>query len=234
MRQPPSYWLALAALSASVAAQGTPAAAPAPFVLTHVNVVDVAAGRVHPGQDVTIRDGRIASIAPSGKAAPAGVRAIDGTGKFLIPGLTDAHVHWYDERYLGVFVANGVTSVRLMWGFPMHLEWRKRIDAGALLGPRFTIASPIVDGPNPVWPGSVVAADAAAGTAVVQQMKRDGYDFVKVYSRLPRDAFFAIAKASKDLGIPFAGHVPSQVSALEASDAGQRSIEHNTGVLTAA
>jgi hypothetical protein len=188
---------------------------------------------VQADRDVTIRDGRIASVAPSRGAAATGARAIDATGKFLIPGLADAHVHWYDERSLGLFIANGVTSARLMWGFPMNLEWRSRIEGGALLGPRFTVASPIVDGPNPVWPGSVVAADAGAGTAVVGQMKRDGYDFVKVYSRLPRDAYFAIAKASKDAGIPFAGHVPSQVSAIEASDAGQRSIEHDTGVLLA-
>jgi Amidohydrolase family len=234
MRQPRSYVLAVLALSASIAAQAPPPAAPQPFVLTHVNVVDVAAGTVRPDEDVTIRDGRIASVAPSGTTAPpAGVRAIDAKGKFLIPGLADMHIHWYDERYLGLFVANGVTSVRLMWGFPMTLEWRKRIDAGALLGPRFTIASAIVDGPNPIWPGSVVAGDAAAGRAAVEQAKRDGYDFVKVYSRLPPDAYFAIAKASRDLGIPFAGHVPSQVSAIDASDAGQRTIEHNTGVLVA-
>src|SRR5262245_61080696 len=148
MRQPRLYLLAVLALSASVAAQGPPAAAPQPLVLTHVNVVDVAAGKVRPDEDVTIRDGRIAAVAPSGTAAPpAGVRAIDAKGKFLIPGLADMHVHWYDERYLGLFVANGVTSVRTMWGFPMQLDWRKRIDAGALLGPRFTIASAIVDGP---------------------------------------------------------------------------------------
>jgi imidazolonepropionase-like amidohydrolase len=234
MRQPPVLICALFAFAASLVAQTPPAPAARTLVLTHANVVDVAAGSVRRDADVTIRDGRIASVAPSGKsAAAADVRTIDATGKFLIPGLVDMHIHWYDQRYLGLFIANGVTTVRQMWGFPMHLAWRKQIDAGALLGPRFVISSPIVDGPNPVWPNSVVAADAAAGKAVVEQMKRDGYDFVKVYSRLPRDAYFAIAKTSKDLGIPFAGHVPSQVSALEASDAGQRSIEHNTGILVA-
>jgi hypothetical protein len=219
----------------SLIAQG-PAPVPRPaLVLTHVNVVDVSGGTVRRDMDVAIRDGRIASVSPSARgASPGDARAIDATGKFLIPGLAEMHAHWYDERYLGLFIANGVTSVRLMWGFPVHFQWRKRIEAGQLLGPRFTIASAIVDGPNPIWPNSVVVADAASGTRVVGEMKRDGYDFIKVYNRLPRDAYFAIARAAKESGIPFAGHVPNAVSALEASDAGQKSIEHNNGVLIAA
>jgi hypothetical protein len=235
MRQPSLLAIAVLVLATSLPADDPSPGAPPSLVLTHVNVVDVASGIVRRDFDVTIRDGRIASVAASaGAAARSGPRTIDATGKFLIPGLADMHIHWYDDRYLGLFIANGVTSVRQMWGFPMHLAWRKRIDAGGLLGPRFTIASPIVDGPNPVWPNSVVVADAAAGTAVVERMKREGYDFVKVYNRLPRDAYFAIAQAAKASGFPFAGHVPTAVSALEASDAGQRSIEHDTGVLVAA
>src|SRR6187399_2596941 len=208
---------------------------PPPVRFRHVNVVDVRDGTVRRDQDVTIRDGRIAAIgAASDRADGSGARTIDATGKFLIPGLADMHVHWYDERYLGLFVANGVTTVRQMWGNPLHLDWRARIEAGRLLGPRFSIASRIVDGPNPVWPESVVVADAAAGTAVVQRVKAGSFDFVKVYNRLPRDAYFAIAQAAKAGGIPFAGHVPDAVSAREASDAGQRSIEHQTGILLAA
>ena len=99
-----------------------------------------------------------------------------------------------------------------MWGFPVHFVWQGRIDAGELLGPRFVIGSPIVDGPNPVWPNSVVAADAAAGRDIVRRMKNEGYDSVKVYSRLPRDAYFAIAETAKELKIPFAGHVPGAVA----------------------
>ena len=229
MRQPGSLILAL--LAAALIAQSAP---PQPLVFTHANIVDVARGGVHRDADVVIRDGRMASVVDSGRPAPPGARIIDATGTFLIPGLVDMHIHWYDVRYLGLFIANGVTGVRQMWGFPVHFTWRTRIDAGDLLGPRIVIASPIVDGPNPVWPNSVVAADAAAGRDVVQRMKREGYDFVKVYNRLPRDAYFAIAETAKELKMPFAGHVPTAVSAAEASDAGQKSIEHNNGILLAA
>jgi hypothetical protein len=236
MRQP--LLLGTAAVlfvATALLAQPTASAAPSPFMFAHVDVVDVGTATVRRDCDVAIRGGRIESVAPSTRSTPpGGRRVIDATGKFLIPGLTDMHVHWYDQRYLGLFIANGVTGVRQMWGFPMHAAWRKRIEAGSLLGPQFTIGSPIVDGPNPVWPNSVVVSDAAAGAEVVGRMKRDGYDFVKVYNRLPRDAYFAIARASKELAFPFAGHVPTAVSAFEASDAGQKSIEHDTGVLLAA
>ena len=234
MRQPCSFAVAVIVFCTSLIAQGPAPGSPPALVLTHVNIVDVSGGTVRRDMNVAIRDGRIATVSASARgASPGDARAIDATGKFLIPGLAEMHAHWYDERYLRLFIANGVTSVRLMWGFPVHFQWRTRIEAGELLGPRFTIASAIIDGPNPIWPNSVVAADAAAGTRVVGEMKRDGYDFIKVYNRLPRDAYFAIARAAKESGIPFAGHVPNAVSALEASDAGQKSIEHNNGVLLA-
>lgn len=164
-------------------------------------------------------------------AAPAGARIVDATGKFLIPGLADMHVHWNDERYLGLFIANGVTRVRLMWGMPVHLEWRRRIEAGELLGPRFSISSPILDGPNPTFPGSIVVPDAEAAAKIVAGVKKDGYDFVKVLSRLPREAYFAIARAARENGLEFVGHVPVGVTAGEAADAGQASIEHLTNIL---
>src|SRR5262249_42865203 len=162
---------------------------------------------------------------------PAGTQVINASGKYLIPGLWDVHVHWYMKDYLPLFIANGVTGVRQMWGFPFHQEWRKQIQSGALLAPRMIIASPIIDGPNAVWQGSVSVATAEEARQAVRTSKEQGADFIKVYSRLTKDAFFAIAEETKKLGIPFAGHVPVQISALEASEAGQRSIEHLTGIL---
>jgi hypothetical protein len=70
------------------------------------------------------------------------------------------HVHWYDERLLPLFIANGVTGVRQMWGMPMHFSWRERAQTGVLMTPRLSLASTIVDGPNPVWQGSIVVGDA--------------------------------------------------------------------------
>src|SRR5262249_968223 len=218
------------ACSALVTARGQ--APGTPLVLSHVNVVDVTTGSLQRDFNVTIRDGRIAAVAPAARAAAtAQARVVDATGKFLIPGLADMHVHWYDERYLGLFIANGVTRVRQMWGMPVHLEWRKRIETGELLGPRFSISSPIVDGPHPFWPGSIAVSDAETAARVVASIKKNGYDFVKVYSGLPRDVYFAIVRAARANGLEVAGHVPVAVSAAEAAHAGQASTEHFTNIL---
>ena len=222
----------LAVIALTAAAHGVPAQ-PRTLVLSHVNLVDVAAGSIRRDMTVTIADGRITAIGGSAKPAK-GAQVVDGTGKYVIPGLWDMHVHWYDERFLPLFIANGVTGARQMFGAPVHLSWKQRLEDGSLLGPRQVLAGPIVDGPNPVWPRSIVAADAQGGREAVQQTKRDGYDFIKVYNRLPREAYLGIVEEAKRTGLPVEGHVPNAVSAAEASDAGQKTIEHLTGVLIAA
>lgn len=224
--------LLLLALPARPAAQQP--AAPPPLVFTHVTVLDVAGGTALPDRTVVITGDRITELGKSAEIrTPQGAQVIDATGKFLIPGLWDMHVHWLHKDYLPLFPANGVTGIRIMWGDSMHHQWRQEITQGAVRGPRMAIASPIVDGPTPIWPGSTAVKDGAEARRFVIQAKQDGADFIKVYSRLPRDAYFAIADEAKKQGLPFAGHVPAAVTVAEASDAGQQSIEHFTNVLEA-
>jgi imidazolonepropionase-like amidohydrolase len=131
------------------------------------------------------------------------------------------HVHPVDEKnYLALFTANGVTGVRVMRGEPEHHKWRQEILSGKLIGPRMVIASPLLGGPT------TVVSKEEEGRQLVRKFKKEGADFLKIYSRLSRDAYFAIADEAKKQGIPFAGHVPFSVSAAETSDAGQQSIEH--------
>ena len=213
-------------------AQQAPSAKQNILVFTHVTVIDATGASAHTDVTVVITGDRITEIGDSGKIrVPKDAQVVEATGKFLIPGLWDMHVHWYEKDYLPLFIANGVTGIRIMWGSSTHHEWRKEIEQGLLLGPRMLIASPIVDGPKPLWPGSMAVANGAEGRQAVIKVKQDGADFVKVYSFLPRDTYFAIADESKKQGIPFEGHVPISVSVEEASEAGQRSIEHLTGVL---
>jgi amidohydrolase family protein len=201
-------------------------------VFVGVTVIDATGAAPQPDMVVAIAGGTIASIEKDRPGrTPAGAEVIDGRGKFLIPGLWDMHVHWYDERYLPLFIANGVTGVRQMWGMAMHDEWRQGVERGSLVGPRQIIASPIIDGPKPVFPQAVAVHDATEARAAVVDAKNGKADFIKVYVLLPREAYFAIADESRKQGIPFVGHVPFAVRAAEASDAGQRSIEHLSGIL---
>jgi imidazolonepropionase-like amidohydrolase len=208
--------------------------APRPLVFTHVTVIDMTGAPPSLDLTVVITGNRITELGKSGAVhAPEGAQVVDATGKFMIPGLWDMHVHWLHKDYVPLFVANGVTGIRIMWGSPFHHQWRHEIEQGALLGPRMAIASAIVDGPKPIWPGSLAVGSDAEGRQAVIRSKQEGADFIKVYSRLPREAYFAIADEAKKQGIPFAGHVPESVSVAEASDAGQKSIEHFTSFLEA-
>jgi imidazolonepropionase-like amidohydrolase len=223
---------ALALFFGSRLAAQTPAPA---IVVQHVNVVDVRAGKVLADQTVVIEQGRIARMA-AGMAAkmPAGTAIVDGSGKYLIPGLWDMHVHaaWpgLDQMFAPMFVANGVTGVRDMYGSLFVIRaWKAKYYAGEAW-PRMIGAGHILDGPKPFWPGSVVAANADDARKAVDSLHESGADFIKVYTKLPRDAYFAALEEAKKVGTYCAGHVPDAVSVAEASDAGQRSIEHLTGV----
>ena len=180
---------------------------------------------------VVIKGDRITALEKAGGVnIPKDGLIIDASGKYLIPGLWDMHVHG-EVGYAILFLANGVTGVRHMFGSPNIIEWRKQVAAGNLIGPRIVVGSPLVDGPNPVWKNSIGVATAPEGRCAVRKVRNEGYDFVKVCSLLSRDAYFAVADESNKQGIPFAGHVTDAIGATEASNAGQKSIEHLNGIL---
>jgi imidazolonepropionase-like amidohydrolase len=237
MRSQPPFAAAFACLCSLTLAAEPVVPERGMMVFQHVTVINVLNGSPLTDRSVAVAGGKIIAVGPAATVeTPAGAKVVDSTGKYLIPGLWDMHVHFVFRNYGPLFVANGVTGVRVMWGNPQglpHNIWRKEFSQGKAVGPRMMIASNIVDGPNPIWPGSLVVHNAAEGREAVTAAKRAGADFVKVYELLPTDAYLAIAAECKAQGIPFAGHVPQRITALQASDAGQKSIEHLTGIRTA-
>ena len=199
-----------------------------------------------------VTDGdRITHIGPAATTAiPADAEVVDATGRWLIPGLWDMHAHsWTDrqtrENIFPLYVAFGVTGVRDMTGdcltvcadrdstfwrpptIALVRAWRADIAAGRLLGPWIVASSAQMDrGDNP-WPGSVHVRSEAEAAAMVGTSRERGADFIKLHDdRLSRTIFFAAAAEARRLGLGFAGHVPESVTPAEASDAGQRSMEH--------
>jgi imidazolonepropionase-like amidohydrolase len=228
-----------------VRAQQKQESPPSTFVFKNVTVIDVSAQdsehAIKLSRTVVITGGRITSVGRNVRI-PAGAQVIDATGKYLIPGLWDMHVHTLREdrveTFFPLFVVNGVTGVRDMGtpleNFELFKRWREEIAEGTRLGPRIIAASPFVDGANPVYPNvSISVSNEEEARRAVRSLKQRGMDFIKVYNNLSREAFLAIADESKRQGITFAGHVPIAVSAAEASEAGQKSIEHLTGVALA-
>jgi imidazolonepropionase-like amidohydrolase len=184
-----------------------------------------------PHTTVIVRGDRIVAVGPTASVqVPAGARTIDARGKWLIPGLADMHVHTFDPRQLALFVTRGVTTVRILWGDPATIGARDAIKRGdRRLAPTIYTAGEIVDGDPPIWPGSIGVKTAAEATAVVERQHAAGYDYVKVYSLLPADAYDAIVQTAGKLGMPVIGHVPYSVGLGRALAAKQRSIEHLEG-----
>jgi imidazolonepropionase-like amidohydrolase len=206
------------------------------LVFTHVTIIDATGAPAQRDMTVIIAAERISEIGSAAKVkVPKDAQVVDATGKFLIPGLWDMHVHTLTkELFFPLYLANGVTGVRDMFSpWAKFDEWRREISEGKIMGPRISASYTIVDGPKPVWPLSIAASNEAEGRQAVLSLKRRGADFVKVYSLLPREAYFAIVDEAKKQGMTFAGHVPEAINAGEVSDAGQKSIEHLTGVLLA-
>jgi imidazolonepropionase-like amidohydrolase len=223
----------LAAAACLAAAQGQPA--PSGALVRNVNVVDVAAGRVLPGQDVEISGDRIARITPHAAqmAGPlrAGTFLVDGTDLYLMPGLFDAHVHMVasPDSFAPLLVANGVTCVRDT-GAPTEaiLDLRARAAAGALI-PQIVCTGAIVDGDPPVWPFSEPCDTPEEARAAVNRLAAAGVDMIKVYSLLKKDVYLAAIDEAHRLGLKATGHIPLNVTIEEAMAAGQDGCEHLTG-----
>jgi imidazolonepropionase-like amidohydrolase len=196
--------------------------------ITNVTVIDVVTGRLQNGVTVLTQGERIVSLGPS-LAIPPGATRVNGTGKFLIPGLWDMHAHHQatGADCLDLFIAKGVVGTRDMGGdIDFILPLRERVRSGAVLGPEIVAAGPILDDAPPSFPYRRRVTNAQQAREAVADLKRAGVDFIKVHDHTPREVFFAIAQEAPKLGLPFAGHVPQGVRVEEAADAGMRSIEH--------
>ena len=200
--------------------------------ITHVTVIDTETGKEEPERTVVISGDRISEVGDSkGVKVPPAANVLDVTGKYLIPGLWDMHVHTWDyDSTFPLYIANGVTGVRDMFGPPDANKFRSELVAKKVVAPHFYLASPIIDGHPKVWPTSIEVNTPEEAREVVDEQTRRGADFIKVYSRLSRESYFAIIEESRRQKIPVEGHVPSLITAWEASSAKQKSFEHLGGI----
>ena len=223
----------LAALALSVVAATFIARVPVttqgrPLLITHVNVVSVADGRLVQDSTVSISGDTITGVTPY-STPPRDAQVVDGSGRFLIPGLWDMHAHTEatGESWLQLYVANGVTGIRDMGSsVDVILGLRDATASGRLLGPRIFAAGPILDNAPGDWPFRLRVKTAEEGRAAVQMLKRRGVDLIKVHDNTPRDAFFAIAEEARRQQLPLAGHIPRGLTAEQVIEAGQLDIEH--------
>jgi hypothetical protein len=206
----------------------------AQYVLEHINVINVLDGTIEKDQMIRIEDGLIKSISRRlGKDLKYTV--YDCSGKFIVPGLWDMHIHDAGDsltryEYIPLFLSNGVTGVRDMWGSEEMLKLRDEIKEGKFVGPRMIVGSPIIDGIKPFFRQSLSAKTPEQGRHDVDSLSEAGYDFIKIYSLIREPVYLAIAEECKRKSIPMEGHLPIEIGFEEAIDAGQRSFEHNFNI----
>ena len=202
------------------------------FVLTNVNVIPMTSDTVLRGATILVRNGRIAGIGRDIQI-PAGARRIDGRGRFVIPGLADMHAHLYsdDEAIpdsagpleLGVMLANGITTARLMIGTPAQLTLRRQVASGMIPGPQLFVASPHLTGR--AQPNAIVVTDPDSARAAVRRAADAGYDQIKITLFITRPVYDAIVDEAAKRRIRVVGHVDPQVGVARALETGQQ-LEH--------
>lgn len=220
-----------------------------PLVLMNATVIDVAMGHAEPGRMIAIDSGRISTITDATQAGEMLLQpdatVVDLDGAYVVPGYWDMHVHIGGKIAPSVdfplYVVNGVTGIRDMSDCPEPSDallacvaekrlWSSEVEAGLRLGPRVVGVGSFfineLDRPTAGKPQSEDEVSADSARALMTLVTERGYDFVKVYDRLPKAHFAALMAEAREAGIEVSGHVPWAVSRTEAVEAGMRTIEH--------
>jgi imidazolonepropionase-like amidohydrolase len=198
--------------------------------ITDVTVVDVEKGALIPNQTVLIMNDRVDKIGLQGEMPiPSDAQVVNGHGLYLIPGLVDAHVHYFDAPITGrVLIANGVLLVRDM-GMPNEyiLPLRDELNQGKILGPEMIATGYILDGDPPMIPQISMGIKTPEEAKMAVRKQADaGVDMIKVYSILEKDVFLAILAEADVCGLKVVGHVPESIYIEDAAAAGLDSAEH--------
>lgn len=221
--------LILLATTFSLVAQELPDSRKQEIVFRNVNVIPMDKEQVLTNQVVIVKDGKISLIGDARMVKyGAGALVIDGTGKYLMPGLAEMHAHVPPiddiepmKEVVMLFALKGVTTIRGMLGHPRHLELRSKLLSGEIIGPRLYTSGPSINGQT--------ASTEATAMKMVREQKAAGYDFLKLHPGLTVPNFNAIVQTAKEVNIPFAGHVSFDVGVWRAIDAGYASIDHMDG-----
>jgi imidazolonepropionase-like amidohydrolase len=201
-----------------------------PIAITGVAVVPMDREVTLPAHTVVLDGPVIRTVAPSASVSTSGMEVVDGTGRFLLPGLADMHAHPPELSTALAYLANGVTFVRNMSGTSFHLAWRRAVSQARLPGPHLTTTGPIVDGAGPAGgtfhAGLTPLTEPAAAAALIQQHAERGYGQIKAYSLLRPEVLVSMGAAARSQGIPLGGHCPMGMTYEQALDAGMTFFEH--------
>lgn len=180
------------------------------ILIRNINLIPMSQDTVIANSSILVRNGRIEQI---GEYIEGGsVYEIDGENKYLSPGLIDMHVHVWDKYELGLYLANGVTAVRNLWGIPLHLRIKKELQNDNIIGPMFFTSSPKLTGPEDFGDDKVQLQSVEEAKKLVQSYHRRGYDFIKTYAGITEPLFDAIVDESIAINMDIVSHPSFQMT----------------------
>ncbi|HTH38142.1 MAG TPA: amidohydrolase family protein [Pyrinomonadaceae bacterium] len=205
-----------------------------------VNVIPMDRERVLANQTVIVRSGVIAEIGDAGKVkVPKDAIRVDGSGKYLIPGLVDMHTHLLSDSdefpdsiapdELRVMVANGVTTIRFMIGTPELLVLRERSTKGEIAAPTIYVASPHLTGRE--QGNNFVVKTPEEAREAVRKSKQAGYDFIKITTFVEAPVYEAAVDEAAKQNIRVVGHADSRFVGVERAWKARQQIEHLDGYM---
>ncbi|MBQ4822754.1 amidohydrolase family protein [Aquimarina sp. MMG016] len=200
-------------------------------LIMDVSIINVKNGSLSENQQIVIDSGKIQSISSTIENQERYTTRIDGSGKYVIPGLAEMHAHIPQpstskariEEVLFLYLSNGITTIRGMLGHSSHLELREKATNNEIISPRIFTSSPSLNG------NSVTNKEQAI--TKVTQYQKDGYDFLKIHPGIKLDVFDQVVKTANEVGIGFSGHVPVDVGIRHALKSKYESIDHIDGFL---
>ena len=195
------------------------------LVIQNVNVYTDSETDILPNQTIIIENGFITKIYPFDPTETFADLVIDGEGLFATPGLIDMHAHIFDRTDLALYLTSGVTTVRNMMGFPMHLRWQDQSKNPLFPGSRMITASPTLNGGEFI-PFHVMVEDPEEARELVRYYKSEGFQLIKVYEGLSESVFKAIIEEAALIGMPVSGHAPRSMPFDDLLKMGLVSLEH--------
>ncbi len=199
------------------------------ILLKNANILTMERDEIQYGVDLLTDGGKIAAI---GRRLPAeDASVIPCTGKFLIPGLFDAHCHIDSSEMGELFIANGITSVRSLNGNPRQLEWAEEIEAGLRTGPYIYSSGAIYDGVvlDTHKTNKCIATEEEAEQAVRDTIN-GGYRWMKTYPAVKPEVLEHLMKTANRSGIKVCGHMSYHVDAKVLADWGYFCCEHSSSL----
>ena len=180
------------------------------YLIKNVNLIPMTKDTVLANKMVHIKAGKIYNVDDS--IEEQGLAVIDGEGKFLSPGLIDMHVHVWDRFELGLYLANGITAVRNLWGVPLHLRIKREIANDELIGPMFYTSSPKLTGPDDLGVDKVQIQSVEQARELIQNYDKRGYDFIKTYAGITEPLFEVIVEQATSLDLDIVSHPSFQMT----------------------